>query len=173
MNDSTKIPRVWGERCLRPLLTSTTAGQGSDKSIEKGYGETWVTTGMNHGRMRSTKPQCRPNAGIETSQSCTIRHAWHLWMAYLQAIRHYNAQTWYAWMHILYVLSLLPTYRTTILRFLAQRSLPITSRYYRTMLESVYLQKNWLILSKSAECHLSWIHNHRIGLLIQLRIQTP
>ena len=31
-----------------PLLTSTTAGQGSDKSVEKGYGETWVTTGVKH-----------------------------------------------------------------------------------------------------------------------------
>ena len=32
-----------------PLLTSMTVGQGSDKSAEKGYGETWVTTGVNHG----------------------------------------------------------------------------------------------------------------------------
>ena len=32
-----------------PLLTSTTTGQGSDKSAEKGYEETWVTTGVKHG----------------------------------------------------------------------------------------------------------------------------
>ena len=31
-----------------PLLTSTIAGQGSDKGAEKGYKETWVTTGVNH-----------------------------------------------------------------------------------------------------------------------------
>ena len=31
------------------LLISTTAGLGSDKSVEKGYGETWVTTDTNHG----------------------------------------------------------------------------------------------------------------------------
>ena len=48
MNESTKIPCVRGERCLRPLLTSTSTEQGSDKSVEKGYGETWVTTGVNH-----------------------------------------------------------------------------------------------------------------------------
>ena len=47
-----------------------------------------------------------------------------------------------------------------LLKFLAHRSLLVASRYYRTMLESVYLQKTWLSLSKSAECHLSWIHNH-------------
>ena len=41
-----KIPRVRGERRALPLLTSTTAGQGSDKSAENGYGETWVTTGV-------------------------------------------------------------------------------------------------------------------------------
>ena len=51
-------------------------------------------------------------------------------------------------------------YRATVLRFLAHRSLPVASRYYRTMLGSVYLQKNLLSLSKSVECHLSWIHNH-------------
>ena len=34
-----------------PLLTSTTAGQGSNKSVEKGYGETWVTTGVNQGEL--------------------------------------------------------------------------------------------------------------------------
>ena len=56
-----QIPRVQGERRAMPLLTSTTAGQGSAKSAEKGYGETWVTTGLNHGRTWSTKPQCRPN----------------------------------------------------------------------------------------------------------------
>ena len=55
-------------------------------------------------------------------------------MAYLQAIRHYNAQAGYAGMHVLYVLPLLPTYRATVLRCLAHRSLPIASRYYRTML---------------------------------------
>ena len=33
------------------------------------------------------------------------------------------------------------TYRATVLKVLAHRSLPVTSRYYRTMLESVYLQK--------------------------------
>ena len=48
MNESTKIPRVRDERRPRPLLTSTTAVQGSDKSTEKGYGETSITTGMNH-----------------------------------------------------------------------------------------------------------------------------
>ena len=37
-NESTKFLRVRGERCPRPLLTSTTAGQGSDKSAEKGTG---------------------------------------------------------------------------------------------------------------------------------------
>ena len=63
-------------------------------------------------------------------------------------------------MHVLYALPLLPTYRATVLRFLAHRSLPATSRYYRTMLELVYLQKTWLSLPKSAECHLSWIHNY-------------
>jgi len=41
-----QIPRVRGKRRSRPLLTSTTVGQGSDKSAEKGYGETWVTTGV-------------------------------------------------------------------------------------------------------------------------------
>ena len=45
-----QIPRVRGERRAMPLLTSTTVGQGSDKSAEKGYGETWVMTGMNHGK---------------------------------------------------------------------------------------------------------------------------
>ena len=54
---------------------------------------------------------------------------------------YYNAQAGYALMHILYVLSLLLTYRATVLRFLAHRSLPVASRYYRTMLESVYQQK--------------------------------
>ena len=44
-----QISRVQGERCPRPLLTSTTIGQGSDKSAEKRYEETWVTTGVNHG----------------------------------------------------------------------------------------------------------------------------
>ena len=63
-------------------------------------------------------------------------------------------------MHILYVLPLLPTYRAIILRFLAHRSLPVASQYYLTMLESVYLQKTWLSLPMSAECHLSWIYNH-------------
>ena len=57
-----QIPRVGGERRVMPLLTSTTAGQGSDKSAEKGYGETWVTTGVNHGLTRNTKPQFRPNS---------------------------------------------------------------------------------------------------------------
>ena len=33
-----QIPRVRGERRAMPLLTSTTAGQGSDKSAEKGMG---------------------------------------------------------------------------------------------------------------------------------------
>ena len=42
-------PHVQGERRPRPLLTSMTAGQRSDKSAEKGYGETWVTTGVKHG----------------------------------------------------------------------------------------------------------------------------
>ena len=51
-----QILRVGGERRAMPLLTSTTAGQGSDKSAEKGYGEMWVTTGANHGRTRNTKP---------------------------------------------------------------------------------------------------------------------
>ena len=73
---------------------------------------------------------------------------------------HYNVQTRYAWMHILYILPLLPTYRATVLKFLAHRSLPIASRYYRTMLGSVYLQKIWVSLPKSAECHLSWVRNH-------------
>jgi len=44
-----QIPRVGGERRAMPLLTSTTVGQGSDKSAEKGCGETWVVTGANHG----------------------------------------------------------------------------------------------------------------------------
>ena len=52
----------------------------------------------------------------------------------IQAIWHYNAQIGYAGMHVLYILPLLPTYRATVLRFLAHRSLPIASRYYRTML---------------------------------------
>ena len=51
-------------------------------------------------------------------------------------------------MHVLYVLSLLPTYRETILSFLAHHSLPVANRYYQTMLESVYLQKSLLSLSK-------------------------
>ena len=83
----------------------------------------------------------------------------YVWRIYKQYER-YNAQIGYAWMHVLYLLSLLPTYRATVLRFLAHRSLPVASRYYRTMLESVYLQKTWLSLPKSAECHLSWILNH-------------
>ena len=33
-----QIPRVRGERRAMPLLTSTTAGQGSDKSAERGMG---------------------------------------------------------------------------------------------------------------------------------------
>ena len=73
-NESTEFSRVRGERRAMPLLTSMTAGQGSNKSAEKGYGETWVTMGVNHGRTRSTKPLCRPNSRTGTSQSCTIRH---------------------------------------------------------------------------------------------------
>ena len=170
-----QILRVRGERRAMPLLSSTTAGQGSDKSAEKGYEEMWATTGMNHERTRRTKPQCRPNSGTGTSRSCIVRHTWHLWMTYLPAMWHYNAQTGYAWMHVLYVLSLLPTYRATVLRFLAHRSLPVTSRYYRTMLESVYLKKNWLSLPKSIECHLSWIHNHSnraTYIFLQLNVLT-
>ena len=112
-----QIPHVRGERCLRSLLTSTTVGQGSDKSIEKRYGETWVTIGVNHKRTQNTKPQCRPNSRIGTRQSCTIRHTWHLWMAYLPAIRHYNAQSGYAWMHVLYALPLLPHIGQPFLEF--------------------------------------------------------
>ena len=82
-----QIPRVRDKRRPRPLLTSTTVGQGSDKSVEKGYGATLDMTGVNHRRTRSMKPQCRPHSGIWMSQSCTIRHVWHLWMAYLQVIR--------------------------------------------------------------------------------------
>ena len=70
-----QILRVRGERRVMPLLTGTTARQVSDKSVEKGYGETWVTTDANHGRTRNTKPQCRPNYETGMSQSCTIRHA--------------------------------------------------------------------------------------------------
>ena len=44
-----QIPRVRGERRAMPLLTSTTAGQGFDKSAEKGYEETWVITYVTHG----------------------------------------------------------------------------------------------------------------------------
>ena len=51
-----QILRVEGERRAMPLLTSTTAGQGSDKSAERGYRETWVTTSANHEQTRNTKP---------------------------------------------------------------------------------------------------------------------
>ena len=44
-----QIPHVRGERRAMPLLTGMTAGQGSNKSTEKGYGETWVTTDVKHG----------------------------------------------------------------------------------------------------------------------------
>ena len=55
-NESNEFSRVRGERRAMPLLTSMTAGQGSDKSVEKRYGKTWVTADVNHGRMRSMKP---------------------------------------------------------------------------------------------------------------------
>ena len=51
-----QILRIRGERRVMPLLTGTTARQVSDKSEEKGYGETWVTIGVYHGRTQSTKP---------------------------------------------------------------------------------------------------------------------
>jgi hypothetical protein len=37
-------------------------------------------------------------------------------------------------MHVLSVLTLLPTYRATVLRFLARRALAVASRRYRTRL---------------------------------------
>ena len=85
-----QIPRLRGERRAVPLLSSTTAGQGSDKSVEKGYEEMWVTIGVNHGRTRRTKPQCRPNSGTRMSRSCTVRHAeaqWRLARGALAAAR--------------------------------------------------------------------------------------
>ena len=39
---------VRGERRPRPLMTSMTAGQGSNKSAKKEYGETWVRADVNH-----------------------------------------------------------------------------------------------------------------------------
>ena len=45
----------------------------------------------------------------------------YIWRIYKKYER-YNAQIGYASMHVLYVLSLLPTYRATVLRFLAHRS---------------------------------------------------
>ena len=86
-----------------PLLSNTTAGQGSDKSAKKRYEETWVTTDVTHGRTQSTKPQCRPNSVTSTSRPCTLRHMCHLWMAYLPTIWHNNAQIGYALMHVLCV----------------------------------------------------------------------
>ena len=63
-------------------------------------------------------------------------------------------------MHTLYVLSLLPIYRATILKFLAHRSLPVASRYYQTMVGVSVPVENLLSLPKSVECHLPWIHSH-------------
>ena len=53
----------------------------------------------------------------------------------------YNAPTGYAWMHVLYVLPLLPTYRATVLKFLAHRSFPIASRYARVSVPAENLIK--------------------------------
>ena len=61
-------------------------------------------------------------------------------------------------MHVLYVLSLLPTYRATVLKFLAHHSLPLASRYYQTMLESVYLQKlDYSYLSQQSAIYPGYI----------------
>ena len=58
------------------------------------------------------------------------------------------------------------TYRATVLRILAHRSLPVTSRYYRTMLESVYLQKlDQAYLSQQSAIYPGYI-TIVIGLLI-------
>ena len=70
-----QISPVRGERRVVPLLSSTTVGQGSNKSAEKGYKETWVTIDVVHGRARSTRPQCRPNYVTSTSRPCRLRHA--------------------------------------------------------------------------------------------------
>ena len=91
MNESTKFSRVQGERCPRPLLTSTTVGQGSDKSIEKGYGETWVTTGMNHGEHGA-----RSHSAVITLEQGRVSHAqYDTCDTYGRRIRkkygHYNA----------------------------------------------------------------------------------
>ena len=50
-----QISLVRGERRAMPLLTSTTVGQGSDKSTEKGYEETWVMIGVKHGERGARK----------------------------------------------------------------------------------------------------------------------
>ena len=115
---------------------------------------------MGHDRRETTgEHRTQSHSADLTMEQERVSHDTYGGCIYKQYER-YNAQTGYAWMHVLYVLPLLPTYRATVLRFLAHRSLSIASRYYRTMLESVYLQKNWLSLPKSVECHLSWIHNH-------------
>ena len=70
-----QILLVRGERRVVPLLSSTTVGQGSDKSAEKGYKEAWVTIDVAHGRARSTTAQCRPNYVTSTSRPCRLRQA--------------------------------------------------------------------------------------------------
>ena len=161
MNKSTKYFRACEASDVRGhYWLVRLQGKGLTRVHKRGYGEMWVMTGVKHGERGARKH----SAEITLEQGRVNRGQYDTRGTYggriCKQYRHYNAQTGYAWIHVLYVLPLLPTYRATVHRFLAHRSLPVASRYYRTMLESMYLQKNWLSLPKSAECHLSWIHNH-------------
>ena len=134
-----QIPWVRVERRAMPLLTSTTVGQRSDKSAERGMGRrgsrpAW-TTGERETRSHSADLTLEQERVIRAQYDTRDTYGWRTCKQY----ECYDAQIVYAWMHVLYILSLLPTYMATVLRFLAHRSLPVTSRYYRTMLKSVYL----------------------------------
>ena len=76
-----------------PLLTSMTAGQGSDKSVEKGYGETWVMTGVKHGERRalshSVDLTLKQKQASRAQYDMHDTYVWRIWKQY----RCYNAQT--------------------------------------------------------------------------------
>ena len=116
-------------------------GKGRTRAQKRGTGrhgswQTW-TTGERGARSHSAEitPEQERVSCAQYDTGDTYR--WRICKQY----ERYNAQTGYAWMHILYVLPLLPAYRATVLRFLAHRSLPITSRYYRTTQVSIPAEK--------------------------------
>ena len=77
-------------------MISTIVGQGSDKSAEKGYRETWVATGANHGE-RETRSH---SADLTLEQERVNRAQYDTCYTYGGRIctqyEYYNAQAGYA-----------------------------------------------------------------------------